>query len=267
MEELAAPYPKRTINFFEVAPENWIGIGGSLSKLFSSYTERFPFVAHGLSLSIGSPARLNLELVHAVKKFLRTHNISLYSEHLSWCSDESQLFDLLPIPFTAQAARYTADRIMKTQDILGSRIAIENASYYLAPGQELEEIDFLREVVTRADCLMLLDINNIYVNSVNHGYDPKKYLDAIPKEKIAYAHIAGHLRKKKDLIIDTHGSEVIEPVWDLLNYAYQQFGIFPTLLERDFDFPPLPHLLAEVGRIRDTQKRYTTKKVAAKRKK
>ncbi|MDI9348034.1 MAG: DUF692 domain-containing protein [Methylacidiphilales bacterium] len=253
MEELSTKSFKKTIDFFEIAPENWIDIGGSLAILFHEYTEKYPFIAHGLSLSIGSPAPLNIALVKEIKTFLSDYKIKLYSEHLSWCADESQLFDLLPIPFTIEAAKHTAKRIAQVQDILGKQIAIENSSYYLAPGQHLKEIEFLKEVLEQSDCLLLLDINNIYVNSVNHGYDAKAFIDAIPTERIAYAHIAGHWKKKKNLIIDTHGSAVIEPVWDLLAYAYNIHGLFPTLLERDFDFPPLQELLTEVSKIKNLQ--------------
>lgn len=259
MEELSSPLPIGKIDFFEVAPENWIGVGGKFAKLLDKFVERFPIVVHGLSLSLGSPAGLNLDLVKKVKRFCQDKKIKIYTEHLSWCSDESQLFDLLPIPFTEEAAKYTADRINQVQDILGQRIAIENASYYIAPGQVLDEIDFLNEVLTRSDCLLLFDINNVYVNSVNNKYDPKEFIDSIPQHRIAYAHIAGHWRKKKNLIIDTHGDDVIEPVWNLLDYAYSKFGVFPTMLERDFDFPPINSLLKEVARIKKIQIKYKEK--------
>lgn len=241
------------VDFYEVAPENWINIGGRLGRQFRSLTERFPFVCHGLSLSIGGPAPLDEDFVLAIKKFLKLHGIRKYSEHLSYCSDDGHLYDLMPIPFTFEAVEYVARRIRRVQDILEQRIAIENVSYYAAPGKEMEEIDFLNAVLERADCELLLDINNIYVNSVNHGYDREEFLAAVPADRIAYAHIAGHYVEAPDLIVDTHGAKVISPVWDLLEKAYRSYGVFPTLLERDFNIPALPGLLDEVRRIRSIQ--------------
>ena len=164
------------VQFMEVAPENWINVGGRFGKQFRAYTERFPFVCHGLSLSIGSPAPLNVELLQSIKSFLREHNILYYSEHLSYCSDDGQLYDLLPIPFTEEAVHYVAGRIRQAQDILEQRIAIENASYYCAPQQEMSESEFINAVIAEADCDLLLDVNNVYVNSINHQYDPIEFL-------------------------------------------------------------------------------------------
>ena len=241
------------IDFMEVAPENWINVGGAMGKGFRRFTERYPFVLHGLSLSIGSPAELDEELVRSIGKFMDTHNITTYTEHLTYCSDDGHLYDLMPIPFTQEAADYVAQRIIRVQDILGRQIGMENASYYAAPGKQMEEIDFVNYVVEKADCGLLLDLNNIHVNSVNHGYDAEQFLAAMPGERIMYAHIAGHYNEAEDLIVDTHGADVIDPVWALLDKAYQQFGVFPTLLERDFNFPPLSELLAEVERIKTAQ--------------
>jgi uncharacterized protein (UPF0276 family) len=143
------------------------------------------------------------------------------------------------------------------QDVLGRRITVENPSYYCAPGQRMAEIDFINAVLEEADCDLLIDINNIYVNSVNHGYDPVEFLHALPGRRIAYAHIAGHYREAEDLIVDTHGADVIDPVWDLLERAYAHFGVFPAMIERDFNIPPLPELLQEVGRIDALQRKWT----------
>ena len=241
------------INFMEVAPENWINIGGRLGKQFRAYTERFPFVCHGLSLSIGSPAPLNTELLLATKSFMREHGIRYYSEHLSYCSDEGQLYDLLPIPFTDEAVDYVAERIQRAQDILGQRIAIENSSYYCAPQQEMSESDFINAVIKKADCALLLDVNNIYVNSINHGYDPYEFLASLPGERTAYIHIAGHFKEAEDLRVDTHGAPVIASVWQLLEKTYELFGVKPTLLERDFNIPPLSELMAELDEIKKRQ--------------
>ena len=241
------------IHFMEVAPENWINLGGRLGKKFRAFTERFPFVCHGLSLSIGSPAPLNTELLLAIKKLMREHGIRYYSEHLSYCSDNGQLYDLLPIPFTEEAVDYVAERIQRAQDILGQRIAIENSSYYCAPQQEMSESEFINAVIIKADCALLLDVNNIYVNSINHNYDPFDFLASLPGERTAYIHIAGHYTEAEDLRVDTHGTPVISPVWQLLEKSYELFGVKPTLLERDFNIPPLPELMSELDEIKKRQ--------------
>ena len=247
--------PPEPVDFFEVAPENWIGIGGKMGKDFRRFTEHYPFVAHGLSLSIGSPSPLDETFLQRVKRLLDEHNFRFYTEHLSYCSDDGHLYDLMPIPFTEEAVHYVAGRIRRVQDILERRIAMENVSYYAAPGKEMEEIDFLNAVLKEADCDLLLDINNIYVNSINHDYNAEEFLKSLPAERIAYCHIAGHYDEADDLKVDTHGAEVIEPVWSLLETAYEHFGVFPTLLERDFNIPPLPQLLTEVSRIANLQSR------------
>ena len=241
------------VQFMEVAPENWINVGGRFGKAFREYTERFPFTLHGLSLSIGSPSPLDWELLAQIKSFISEHGIRSYTEHLSYCSDGGHLYDLMPIPFTSEAVEYVADRIRQVQDFLGQRIAMENVSYYAAPQQEMSEIQFINAVIERADCDLLLDINNIYVNSINHGYDPEQFLRKLPGERVVYVHVAGHFVEAEDLRIDTHGSDVIDPVWDLLGQAYQIFGAMPTLLERDFNIPPVEQLLAEVEQIKTLQ--------------
>ena len=245
------------VGFYEVAPENWIGVGGNSGRQFRDLTERHPFVCHGLSLSIGSPSPLDLNFLHQVKAFINTHGIRAYTEHLSYCSDDGHLYDLLPIPFTEEAVRYVSGRIRQVQDLLERRIAVENVSYYAAPGQEMAEIDFINAVLVEADCDLLLDINNIFVNGINHGYDPDEFLSRLPGERILYAHIAGHYEEAPDLRVDTHGADVIDPVWDLLDSAYRRFGVFPTLLERDFNIPPLDQVLTEVQQIASVQARQT----------
>jgi len=245
-----------SVGFYEIAPENWMTIGGKYGKLFRQLTEKHDFIAHGLSLSIGSPDPLDEDFLLNLKAFIKTHQIKLYSEHLSYCSDGGHLYDLMPIPFTEEAVHYTAKRIQHVQEVLEQRIAIENVSYYAAPGQEMSEIDFLNAVISEADCDLLIDVNNIYVNSINHRYDAEAYLKAIPAERIAYAHIAGHYVESEDFVVDTHGAEVIDPVWKLLQLAYQLYGVFPTLLERDFNIPPLNVLLKEVDTIRSIQNQF-----------
>lgn len=247
------------INFMEVAPENWIGVGGRLGKEFRSYTERFDFMCHGLSLSIGSPDPLDITFVKQVRDFMKEHGVKAYSEHLSYCSSEGHMYDLMPIPFTAEAVSYVAERIRIVQDIIEQPLIIENVSSYAEPGKEMSEIEFLNAVIEEADCRLLLDVNNVFVNSTNHGFDAKEYLRQIPTDRISYLHIAGHYEEAKDLLVDTHGANVNQNVWDLLNYTYQQHGIIPTLLERDFNIPSVAGLLSEVDQIRRMQAQQSTR--------
>lgn len=241
------------IGFLEVAPENWMQLGGRFAKQFRAFTERFPFVTHGLSLSLGGTAPLDERLVRDIKHFLDIHGIADYSEHLSWCSDDGHLYDLAPIPFTDEAVRHVAARIRRVQDILERRIAVENASYYAAPGQQISELAFINAVVDEAGCDLLLDVNNLHVNSINHGYDAAAFLDGLPLARVRYLHVAGHYVEADDLRIDTHGADVIDPVWALLAQAYARCGPLPTLLERDFNIPPLPALMGEIEQIRRLQ--------------
>jgi uncharacterized protein (UPF0276 family) len=254
-EELAGQVPA-PVNFMEVAPENWIGVGGAFGKQLHSYTEQYPFVAHGLSLSIGGPAPLDEAFLQKLKRFIKQHNIRCYTEHLSYSGDNGHLYDLMPIPFTEEAIKHVVKRIERVQDILGERIGMENVSYYAAPGKQMEEIEFVNAVLEEADCGLLLDVNNIYVNSVNHNYDPVAYMQALPAERIMYVHIAGHYQEAEDLLVDTHGADVIDPVWELLDKTYQHFGVLPTLLERDFNLPPLDEMLKEVSTIRSSQDKW-----------
>ena len=243
------------VNFVEVAPENWIDAGGKAEADLAWFVERYPIACHGLCLSLGGPDPLNIDFLKQVKQFLATNKIPLYTEHLSYCSDiqhgrAGYLYDLLPIPFTEEAVKYVAQRIRQTQDILGQRIAVENTSFYVvAPISCMDEITFLNAVLSEADCDLHLDINNIYVTSVNFGFNAHEFLRQIPCERIVYSHIAGHLQVGKDVLVDTHGEAIIDPVWALLSEAYKLFGTFPTLLERDTNIPPLTELIREVDKI------------------
>lgn len=242
------------IDFLEVAPENWLHVGGRRQKLFQHYAERYPILCHGLSLSLGGPRPLDENLLTELKYFFETYNVPIYSEHLSFCSDNrGQLYDLLPMPFTLEAARYIAKRIREVQERLERTIAIENVSYYLQLSHEMNEHEFLLTVLEEADCDLLLDVNNVYVNSINHGYNALDFIKTLPAEKIAYIHVAGHKQLADNLIVDTHGSDVIDPVWDLLSFTYQQFGHIPTLLERDNAIPPLEQLFEEMKIIKTLQ--------------
>lgn len=257
LDELLDAVPKQ-IDFLEVAPENWLKLGGRFKKQFKTLTDNNHFVCHGLSLSIGSPEPLDVEFVKSLKPFFDEHNVKIYSEHLSYCSGTGHMYDLMPIPFTKEAIAHVVPRIQQVQDILQQHIAIENVSYYAAPGQQLSELEFTTAILEQADCKLLLDVNNIYVNSINHGYNAEDFLMGLPSERIAYGHVAGHYNEFDDLIIDTHGADVIDPVWQLLEKAYEVHGVFATLLERDFNIPPMNVLIGELDIIHNLQAKYLT---------
>lgn len=254
--------PPADIDFMEIVPENWINVGGALGKKLRFFTERYPMLIHGLSLSIGSPAPLDEKLVRDIKAFMADHNIRLYSEHLSYCGDDGHLYDLMPIPFTDDAVRYVAGRVRRVQDILEQRIALENVSYYAPTDSSMTEKEFLLAVLEESDCDLMLDINNIVVNSINHKYDASDFLRDMPATRIRYFHLAGHYVEAEDLRIDTHGTAVDAQAWQLLADAYEKFGPVPTLLERDFNFPPMEELLDEVRRIKQLQLNYPALEVA-----
>ncbi len=254
--------PPTDVDFMEVAPENWIHVGGALGKKLRFFTERYPFLIHGLSLSIGAPSPLNEQLVRDIKEFMAEHNIRLYSEHLSSCGDDGQLYDLMPIPFSEEAVKHVARRVRRVQDILEQRIALENVSFYAPIDSSMSEREFLLAVLEESDCDLMLDINNIVVNSINHRYDASEFLHAMPAERIRYFHLAGHYVEAEDLRIDTHGTPVDDQAWRLLEEAYSLFGPVPTLLERDFNFPPMHELLDEVRRIKQLQLETEKRKVA-----
>lgn len=258
IDDLLPNIPQQ-IDFWEVAPENWIPLGGKYQRQLTNFTANSNFVTHGLSLSIGGPEPLDVNFVKDVKDFMNAHEILFYSEHLSYCSGTGHMYDLLPIPFTKDAINHVVDRIKQVQDIIERPLVIENVSYYAAPGQEMTEQEFTLSVLEKSGCLMLLDVNNIYVNSINHKYDAETFLRAMPTGKIVYGHIAGHYDEADDLKVDTHGADVIEPVWNLLEKAYEIHGVFPTLLERDFNIPPIEELLKETAKIADIQQRVASK--------
>ena len=242
-----------SVDFMEVAPENWIGVGGRFGKQFRQLAERHSIVLHGLSLDIGGPDPIDTDLVRSVRALMTEINAPLYSEHLSYCAADGHLYDLLPIPFTEEAVHHVAGRVRQVQDIIGMPLVLENASYYGQAYNDLSEAEFINAVLLESGCDLLLDVNNIYVNSINHSYDPLVFLGALPLDRVRYIHIAGHFDEAEDLKVDTHGADIIDPVWLLLEQAYQRLGSVPTLLERDFNIPPLPELLQEVHRIRQCQ--------------
>ncbi|PMY59841.1 MULTISPECIES: DUF692 domain-containing protein [Pseudomonas] len=245
--------PAGAFDFLELAPENWIGIGGAHGAALRALAERYPLSCHGLSLSLGGPAPLDLGFLREVRQFLERFNVPLYSEHLSYCGDDGHLYDLLPLPFTEEAVRHVAARIRQAQEVLGRRLAVENVSYYAAPRQDMDELAFTNAVLAEADCDLLLDVNNLYVNSVNHGFEPQAFLAGLPPKRVVAMHVAGHYDESESLKIDTHGAPVKPVVWGLLARAYELFGVQATLLERDFNFPPFAELLGELDSIRQLQ--------------
>lgn len=248
-------------DFLECAPDNWIGVGGRYGEALQDLTSRYPLVCHGLSLSLGGVEPFDETYLLKLRRFLQQHQVPMFSEHLSYCADDGQLYDLMPIPFTEEAVHHVAARIRHVQDRLGQRIAVENVSYYAAPFQAMTEIDFITAVLAEADCNLLLDVNNIVVNSINHGYDPIDFLHKLPGKRISYIHIAGHYDEAEDLKVDTHGAAVKPEVWSLLSEAYKTHGVYPTLLERDFNFPEFAELIAEVSQIRTHQAEHTVESV------
>ena len=237
-------------DFLECAPENWIGVGGRLGEQLRELSRRHPLSCHGLSLSLGGTRPFDDAHLRGIRAFLDAHGVALYSEHLSWCNDDGQLYDLLPIPQTEEAVRHVAARIREVQDRLGRRIGIENVSTYALPFAAMPEVAFVSAVLEEADCDLLLDVNNVYVNAINHGFDPYDYLARLPAGRVMGYHVAGHLDEADDLKIDTHGAPVKDAVWALFDAALARFGPAPALLERDFDFPPFAELVAEVARMR-----------------
>jgi uncharacterized protein len=237
-------------SFIELAPENWIGMGGYWKKFLDKAAEKYPITCHGLSLSIGSPDEVDVEFVKQVKKFLKQYNVKVYSEHLSYSKcDNAHLYDLLPIPFRKDAVKHIVQRIKQVQDILEMPIALENVSYYTPIAAEMSEAEFIHAIVTGSGCNMLLDVNNVYVNSFNHQYNPKEFIYNLPLDHVAYIHMAGHEQVSDTLIIDTHGQPVIDPVFELFDYTVGLVKPVPVLLERDFNIPELEELQGELTRM------------------
>lgn len=252
-ELLAVQAPQLKPDFLEIAPENWLGFGGKHARQLRQFSEQYPVLCHGLSLSIGGLQPINVDFVKKIRHFLDEYQIAAYSEHLSYTNDGGYLYDLLPIPMTQQAVDYVAQRIMQVQDTLGRRLIIENVSTYAMPNAEMTEAEFVVAVLKQADCELLLDVNNVYVNSVNHGSDATAFIQAMPAGRVRYLHMAGHYVQQPDLLIDTHGAAVCDEVWRLLDVTYQHTGIKPTLLERDFNIGTFTDLLQEVDLIRQHQ--------------
>lgn len=238
--------------FVELAPENWMGIGGYWKKIIKQLAEKHTITSHGLSLSIGSPEPLDWEFLKQVKSFLKEYDIQNYSEHLSFSKcDNAHLYDLLPIPFREDTIKHVSERIKQVQDFLEMKIAIENVSYYTPVAAEMREVEFVNRIVEEADCNLLLDVNNVYVNAFNHQYDAKEFIKELPLDKVSYIHMAGHEQVEPDLIIDTHGENIIPPVFDLFDYTILRVQPVPVLLERDFNIPALSQLQSEINQLEE----------------
>ncbi len=239
------------LQWFEVAPENYMEIGGKVYREFCELADRLPIVAHSVSMSLGSLDPLNRTFLKQLKQFIRRHNVPMASDHICFSSYQGVQFDdLVPLPFTEEAVKHVSKRIRQVQDFLEIPYAVENVSYYAPAGApEMTEWEFVRSVVEESGALLLLDVNNIYVNAVNFGFDPIDYLRAMPLDKIAYVHIAGHLRKRKNFILDTHGDEIVSPVWRLLDELAAMTSIPGIMIERDANIPPLKDILDEIHHI------------------
>jgi uncharacterized protein (UPF0276 family) len=248
-EEILATAP--AVDWFEIISENYMVAGGKPLHYLERIRSRYPIVMHGVSLSIGSTDPLDKGYLARLKALAERIEPAWISDHLCWTGvDGYNLHDLLPLPYTEAAVRHVAERMARVQDFLGRRILLENVSSYLSYRcAEMSEWEFLRAVAERADCLILLDINNIYVNSFNHGFDPRAYLDGVPAARIQQFHLAGH-RDLGTHLIDTHDEPVPDPVWALYAEAVRRFGPISTMIERDDRIPPLAELLAELDRSR-----------------
>jgi uncharacterized protein (UPF0276 family) len=247
------------LTFVEIHPENYVRRGGRFRVMLDQARERWPVLTHGLTLGFGAVEPAPLDYGRALAAFLNELDAPFHSEHLCFSgADGVMLHDLMPLPFRPEAVDSAVLRIRELRATLERPVALENVSYYAHLGQpQLSEIDFLLEVLERADALLLLDVNNVYVNAKNHGFDPYKYLDRIPVQRVAQIHVAGHSVRKDGLIIDTHGEAVRDEVYALLEHALRRTGPRPVLLERDQNFPAFEQLAAEVKKLHGIYQRAT----------
>jgi uncharacterized protein (UPF0276 family) len=235
------------VDWFEIISENYMVAGGKPLYYLDRIRERYPLVMHGVSMSIGGTDPLDRDYLMRLKALADRVEPHWLSDHLCWTGiNGTNLHDLMPLPYTPEAIRHVAERVSQVQDYLGRQILLENVSSYVAyQDSEITEWEFLREIAEAADCLILLDINNIYVSAFNHNFDPYAYLTGIPVERVRQFHLAGHTCEQ-DLIIDTHDHPIVDPVWELYAEAVRRFGHVSTMIERDDNIPPLSELLAEL---------------------
>lgn len=245
-------------DFIELAPENWMDIGGYWKRQLDQVTRLYPVYSHGLSLSIGSPDPLDMDFLKKVKQFLKAYNIKIYSEHLSFSkSDNAHLYDLLPVPFREDAVRHISERIRQVQDFLERELVVEIVSYYTPVAAEMDEATFISRVVKESGCGLLLDVNNVYVNAFNHGYDAREFITKLPLNHVRYIHMAGHNQVAPDLIIDTHGEPIIDPVYELFDFTISKTDQVPVLLERDFNIPEMDELNAEMKQLKSIYQKHS----------
>jgi len=237
-------------SWWEVTPENWIDMPIWYREKFEKIAETTPFVAHGVSLSLGSNKKPKKKYLQQLKNFLDTYDIKYYSEHISYSSyDGIQAHELLPVPLTKKVIRSMSDNIKYVEDFLQRNISIENASYYHAEPSSMSESDFINELLHQSKSKLLLDLNNVYVNSVNHNYDPKKFIKSLDLDKVSYMHVAGHyFDEEVQMIIDSHGTKVNKPTWDLLKYTLSKIDVSP-MIERDNNIPALHEMKKEYKKM------------------
>lgn len=247
----AAPAARLGVDWLEVISENYMVPGGKPLAHLDAIRRDGPMVMHGVSLSIGSTDPLDRGYLRDLKALARRIEPAWISDHLCWTGvDHRQLHDLLPLPYTEAALRHVADRVQQVQDALGRRLLLENVSSYVSwAADEMSEWQFIAELARRADCELLLDVNNVYVSAVNHGFDPRQFIDALPAHRVKQIHLAGHETTEEGLV-DTHDHPVCEAVWALYRHTIARLGPVPTMIERDDDIPPLAELVAELDRAR-----------------
>ncbi len=245
------------VRWLEVHPENYVRRGGRFAQNLERAMERWALVPHGLTLGFGTVDRYDPGYVRDLKALLDRIDAPWYSDHLCFAgTDGAFLHDLLPLPFTREAVDVVAARVKELSDAIERPVAVENVSYYADPAPPaMDEPDFVLEVLEAADCRMLLDVNNVYVNAQNHGFDPKSYIDRIPPERVVQIHVAGHMTRKDGIIIDTHGEPMCDGVYELLRHTLERMGPVPVLLERDQNIPPLDEVLEELRRLTDIYER------------
>ena len=244
------------VDFFEILPENFMRFGGRPRDILKRAADSLPIVIHGTALSIGGPDPLSERYLDELEELIRLVRPPWFSDHLCYSSAHGvEYFDLIPLPFTEEVVAHVVDRVKAVQDRMGIPFLVENPSYYVKmPGAEMTEAEFVHAIVTRADCGLLLDVNNVFVNATNHGYDPRAYVDAMPRGRVLQYHMAGHFQDE-DVLIDTHGAAVRQEVLDLYEYTLGVLGPAWTLLEWDNNIPPLDDLLAENDRVRASAER------------
>jgi uncharacterized protein (UPF0276 family) len=243
--------PPPELSFLEVAPENYMRRGGLYLASLNACAQRWPIVTHGLTMSLGGVDPLPAEYLATLASFVRRVSTPWHSDHLCFTVAGGVVtHELLPLPFTAEAVEHVAVRVMRAQDALGIPMAVENISYYAHPGApEMDEADFAAAVVARAGCSLLLDVNNVYVNAQNHGFDAQAMIAKMPLDKVLQIHVAGHDTSDPSLVLDTHAEAVRDEVYDLLAFTLRRTGNVPVLLERDDNFPSWDELCAELAKL------------------